>query len=70
MARTSGDARYALADNKLTVRPRGGTPEKRYLDAAGIEQALSRTFGLPVAPEWRDVIGRAAAAPMSETGAS
>jgi len=41
----------------------GGSREERLLDADGIETALGTIFGLPVEPEWRPLIERAAALP-------
>jgi N-hydroxyarylamine O-acetyltransferase len=61
--RTTDEARYGLLFNRLTVRPRGGTPSHEILDADGIERALREVFGLPVEPAWRPLIERAAAAP-------
>lgn len=63
VARTTPQARYALLDNRLTIRRGGGEVERRLLDAQGIEDALVEVFALPTTPEWRTVIERAAAAP-------
>jgi N-hydroxyarylamine O-acetyltransferase len=60
-ARTTPDARYALLFNRLTIRPVGGAPTVRVLDADGIEAALREVFDLPVEAAWRPVIERAAA---------
>lgn len=62
VARITPEARYTLLNDRLTVRPPGGAPEQRSLDADGIEQALGRVFGLPVEAAWRPVIERAALA--------
>lgn len=62
VARAMPEARYALLDGRLTVRTPDGRTERRILDAGQIERALSDTFGLPVEPDWRPVIERAAAA--------
>ena len=62
VARATPLARYALLDGRLTVRTPDGRTERRILDADQIERALSDTFGLPVEPDWRPVIERAAAA--------
>lgn len=59
-ARTAPEARYALLHNRLTIRPVGAAPTKETLDADGIAQALREVFRLPVAPDWRPVIERAA----------
>ncbi|HEX5378363.1 MAG TPA: arylamine N-acetyltransferase [Phenylobacterium sp.] len=62
VARTLPQARYALLNNRLTVRGVDGTVERRELGVDEIEQALAETFGLPVEPAWRPVIERAVAA--------
>jgi N-hydroxyarylamine O-acetyltransferase len=59
-ARTTPEARHALLDNRLTVRRPDGAAERQVLDADGIERVLVETFGLPVEPDWRQVIERAA----------
>ncbi len=60
VARTSPDARYALAGNRLTIRrPDGGTA-RRTLHSDGIAAVLASTFRLEVQPEWRPIIERAA----------
>jgi len=60
-ARTAPEARYALLHNRLAIRPVGGAPTKEVLDADGIERALRDIFHLPVQPDWRPLIERAAA---------
>jgi N-hydroxyarylamine O-acetyltransferase len=62
-ARTTPQARYTLMGNRLTVRPPQGPGDQRELDAAGIEETLAETFGLPVEPSWRPLCERAAQAP-------
>jgi N-hydroxyarylamine O-acetyltransferase len=62
VSRVTPEARYGLLDNRLTVRRADGAVEQRQLDAAQLEEALRDVFGLPVAPDWRPVIERAAAA--------
>lgn len=59
-ARATPQARYALRDNRLTVRAPDGRTEHRILSADEIEQALAETFGLRVEADWRPVIERAA----------
>jgi N-hydroxyarylamine O-acetyltransferase len=59
-ARTEVETRYTLAGNKLTVHRSNGTRETHVLDADGIENALGSVFGLPVEPEWRPLVERAA----------
>ena len=61
-ARTTPAARYALRDNRLTIRRADGSTERRYLTADAIEAALAELFGLPVRPHWRAAIERAATA--------
>jgi N-hydroxyarylamine O-acetyltransferase len=61
VARTTPEARYALLDDRLTIRPVAGDVERLFLDADGIEQALLSTFNLPVEPDWRPMIERVAA---------
>ena len=62
VTRTTPEARYALLDNRLTIRRPGGEPEVRFLDADEIERTLAGTFALPVEPDWRPVIEKAAQA--------
>jgi arylamine N-acetyltransferase len=62
-ARTEVETRYTLLGNRLTIHSAGGSREERLLDADGIETALGTIFGLPVEPEWRPLIERAAALP-------
>ena len=62
VARTSAEARYALLRNRLTIRRADGASERRFLSADEIERALAEVFLLPVRPDWRPVIERAAAA--------
>jgi len=59
-ARTTPEARTTLLGNRLTVRRPDGGSERRFLDASGIEAVLADVFRLPVEPEWRGVIARAA----------
>lgn len=56
VARTTDDAAFALLQNRLTIRRKGGIVERRFLDPDQIEQALSDIFGLSVEPEWRPLI--------------
>jgi N-hydroxyarylamine O-acetyltransferase len=62
VARVDANARYMLAGNRLTVRASGGSIARHALDADQLERALAETFGLPVEPEWRPIIERAAQA--------
>lgn len=61
VTRTTPEARHVLAGRRLTVRAADGTAERRMLTADEIERELAERFTLPVAPEWRPVIERAAA---------
>ncbi|HET8700954.1 MAG TPA: arylamine N-acetyltransferase [Nitrococcus sp.] len=62
VARTTPRARYALLNNRLTVRTSEGGVERRPLSADELEHTLAATFGLPVESAWRPVIERAVAA--------
>lgn len=62
VARTTPEARCTLLNGRLTIRRPEGETERRHLDAHGIEGVLAETFGLPVAPDWRPIIERAAVA--------
>ncbi len=63
VTRVTPQARYALLDNRFTVRKPGGETEQRMLDAAQLEQTLADVFGLPVEPDWRPVIEAAVSRP-------
>lgn len=63
VARTAADCRYTLLDGRFGIRRPDGRTERTTLDADGIERALGDVFGLPVEPEWRPAIERAAAGP-------
>lgn len=60
VTRTTPEARHILAGRRLTVRAPDGVAERRMLTADEIERELAERFTLPVAPEWRAVIERAA----------
>ena len=62
VARTTPEAQLALQNARLTVRRPGQIEERRTLDADGLEQVLRKDFGLPVEPDWRPVIEKAAVA--------
>ena len=66
VTRTTAEARFILADGRLTIRRPDGTAEKRYLDADEIMAALGEIFLLPVEPEWRPIAERAAKAVEAE----
>ncbi len=60
VTRTTPEARHALLGGRLTVRTREGEVERRQLDADALERELAERFQLPVEPEWRAVLERAA----------
>jgi N-hydroxyarylamine O-acetyltransferase len=62
VARSTPRARFALSDNRLTVRTPDGHVERRMLTADGLERVLRETFLLPVQPAWRPLLERAAMA--------
>ena len=64
-ARTTAEARYALRDNRLTVRLSDGRTDRRYLTADEIERTLAEIFLLPVERSWRPAIERAATAEIA-----
>jgi N-hydroxyarylamine O-acetyltransferase len=66
VTRTTREARYILADGRLTIRRSDGSAEKALLDADQIMEALAGTFQLPVEAEWRPVAERAAKAVEAE----
>ena len=49
-----------LLGGRLTVRASDGATERRFLDADEIEHELAERFLLPVEPDWRPAIERAA----------
>ena len=60
VARTSTEARYTLLNGRYTVRYSDGRTHREVLEADGIERVLADTFQLPVQPDWRPMIERAA----------
>lgn len=66
VTRTTPEARFILAEGRLTVRRPDGTAEKRFLNADEIMEALDRVFLLPVEPEWLPLAERAAQAVEAE----
>lgn len=60
VARTTTEARYTLLNGRYTVRYSDGRTHREILEADGIERVLSGTFQLPVQPDWRPMIERAA----------
>ncbi|OEZ59952.1 arylamine N-acetyltransferase [Duganella sp. HH105] len=68
VARSTPEARHALLRNRLTIRRTDGGGERRYLSADELEQVLAEVFLLPVTPDWRPVLERAAAAVWEPQG--
>ena len=60
VAVTRPEARYGLLNNRLTIRPVGGTAERRLLSVEEMEEALMEIFGLPVERDWRPTLEWAA----------
>lgn len=58
MARATPDTRYALLNNRLTIRPRNGTVEQRELNPEQLADALQKCFELPVESEWLPLLAR------------
>lgn len=56
VARTTPDARYALLNNRLTVRPVGQPAERRNLELDELLQALPELFGLAVGEDWGETL--------------
>jgi len=56
VAMTRPEARYALLNNRFTVRPVGGAAERRMLDADEMQEVLGEVFGLPVSTDWRPTL--------------
>ncbi len=60
VTRAAPEARYALLENRLTIRRPDGTSDVSELDADGLERALVELFRLTPEPDWRPVLERAA----------
>lgn len=60
-ALTTPEARYALINNRLTVRRAGEAAEQRNLDVEELERVLGETFGLQAEAEWRPLLEAAVA---------
>jgi N-hydroxyarylamine O-acetyltransferase len=60
VARTTPQARYALAGARFTVRGADGPATHEQLDAEGLERVLREVFGLDVQPDWRPLLSRVA----------
>lgn len=52
VARTTPEARYALLNNRLTIRVPGSPAQRRDLTVDEMSEALSEIFALTVDPEW------------------
>jgi N-hydroxyarylamine O-acetyltransferase len=61
VARTTPEARYALLDNRLTVRLPSGRTERSQLDRKGVAEALEKTFGLTPEADWEKLLEAAGA---------
>lgn len=59
VAITTPDARYALVDNRLTIRFPDGRTERSRLGRKGLAGALERTFGLTPEADWEKLLGAA-----------
>jgi N-hydroxyarylamine O-acetyltransferase len=59
VCRTTAEARWLLAANRLTVCRPGGETERRTLSADALEACLAGDFGLSPEPAWRPFIERA-----------
>ncbi len=63
-ARPDPDCRYALLNDRFTIRRRGAMPERRVLESAdALGEVLARDFHLPVPTEdvaavWAKVVGK------------
>jgi N-hydroxyarylamine O-acetyltransferase len=66
VTRTTPEARYILAEGRLTIRRPDGSAEKRFLNADEIMDSLATIFLLPVEPEWLPIAERAAKAVEAE----
>ncbi len=62
VTRATPEARHTLFNGRYAVRRPGRAQEQHQLDAGGIERTLVEVFGLPVEPDWRPAVERAAAA--------
>jgi N-hydroxyarylamine O-acetyltransferase len=60
VARTTGDIRYMLMNGRLTIRHRGGSDERRVLNADELAATLGELFGLTVEPAWQPLLERVA----------
>ncbi|WP_280570749.1 arylamine N-acetyltransferase [Chromohalobacter sp. 296-RDG] len=60
-ARTTPTARYTLLNGRFTIRHIDGRVYQETLDADAIEHVMHETFRIPVKPDWRPALERAAA---------
>lgn len=61
VSRTVDGVRYALSENRLSIRRPQGEAEHRHLSADQLEFSLRHDFGLAVEPAWRAVLDGAVA---------
>lgn len=59
VALTTPQARYALLNDRLTVRRPDGEVERSTLSVQDLETVLSDTFGMRMEPEWRSLLDKA-----------
>ncbi|MBJ7552099.1 arylamine N-acetyltransferase [Marinomonas ostreistagni] len=58
MARATPDTRYALLNNRLTLRPRNGAVEQRELNPEQLAVALQECFELKVENDWKPLLAK------------
>lgn len=56
VARTTPEARYALLNNRLTIRPVGGPAERHTLETEELIYALPEVFGLNPSADWHETL--------------
>ncbi len=56
VARTTPEARYALLNNRLTIRPVGGPAERHTLGTEELIYALPEVFGLNASADWHETL--------------
>lgn len=55
-ARVTSDTRYALLNNRLTVRQKNAAPQQRLLSLDELMHCLEHDFGLAVESQWQEVL--------------
>ena len=58
MARVTRDTRYALLNNRFSIRKKGHPAVKQVLDAQALSHVVSEQFLLPHHPEWQSLFER------------